>query len=293
MPEFLPGPNRPPGNMGIKPGKGFLYRLRDKILGKLMISKFDEFKPLLNEKLVSLSLPALTHTKDLFDRADLRLIQTLESFDIPIEPRPSNVRYIGPELGDPDWTSEEKWQNPWSDQPKKPIVVISFSTTFQNQANAIQNSINALSELPVNGCVTLGPAMEDQHFSTPENVVVLRSVKHSLLFPHVDLVITHGGHGTLMRALSNGLPILCLPMGRDQDDNALKVEVSGCGLKLSPKSGSLKIKKAVKQILENPKFSKNALEMSESINGVETIDKVLIEIDGLLAKNQLITTKAE
>jgi len=37
------------------------------------------------------------------------------------------------------------------------------------------------------------------------------------VFPLADLVITHAGHGTLMRALSHGLPLVCLPMGRDQN----------------------------------------------------------------------------
>ncbi|MCB0663611.1 MAG: hypothetical protein KDC24_12775 [Saprospiraceae bacterium] len=102
MPEFLPGPNRPPGNMGLKPGKGPLIRFRDKLLTKLMTAKLDEFKPALDKKLEDFSLPPIKHTLDLFDRAELRFIQTTPSFDIPVEPAPKNVRYVGPELGDPD-----------------------------------------------------------------------------------------------------------------------------------------------------------------------------------------------
>ena len=289
MPEFLPGPNRPPGNMGLKPGKGFFYKLRDKILAKLMTTKFDEFKAVLNEKLASLSLTPLNHTLDLFDRADLRLIQTTKSFDVPIEPGPKNVRYIGPELDDPDWVSDQEWVTPWPDQDVKPLVVISFSSTFQNQSKAIQNSINALSQLPVNGIVTLGPAMEDQEFTVSDNVVVMKSVKHSMLFPHANLIITHGGHGTIVRALSYGLPIICLPMGRDQDDNAIKVAIKGCGKKLSPKSSPRSIRKAVEHILSDNKFKINAKKMQAEINKPGSIEEVIKEINDLINKKKSVT----
>lgn len=290
MPEFLPGPNRPPGNMGLKPGKGFFYKFRDKLLAKLMISKFDEFKVTLNQKLDSLSLAPLKHTLDLFERADLRLIQTSKSFDVPIDPMPKNVRYIGPELDDPDWVSSKEWVTPWSGQDKKPLVIISFSSTFQNQAKAIQNSINALASLPVNGIVTLGPAMENQDFMMPNNVVVMKSVKHSMLFPHANLVITHGGHGTIIRALSCGLPIICLPMGRDQGDNAIKVAIKGCGIKLSPKSTPNRIQNAVKQILRDNQFEINAKKMQVEINKPGRIEEVIAEINGLVDKKKTVTT---
>jgi MGT family glycosyltransferase len=192
------------------------------------------------------------------------------------------VRYIGPELGDPDWVNDNIWENPWSDANEKPLVVVSFSSTFQNQAGAIQNSMDALQELPVNGIVTLGPAMENHRFNIPSNVHVLESVKHSDLFPHADVVITHGGHGTVIRALSHGLPILCMPMGRDQDDNAIKVKMKGCGLNLSPKATAAKIRKAVKKILGDKNFLTNAKKMSalirekaETSDPVEAIDTLL------------------
>lgn len=289
MPEFLPGPNRPPGNLGLRPGKGLVYRLRDKFLAKLMRSKLDKFKPELNDKLTALSLSPLVHTIDLFDRAELRLIQTLRSFDVPIDPSPNNVRYIGPEMNDPDWVSKEELKFPWPGDTKKKLVVISFSTTFQNQASAIQHSINALSKLDVYGCVTLGPAMEGINFTIPENVLVLKSVAHSLLFSQADLVITHGGHGTIIRALSHGLPIICLPMGRDQDDNALKVVSKGCGIKLPRKSGSTKIKKAIARIFSNDSYKRNARKMKDELGEETGIEEVIEEINHLLIAEKRLT----
>jgi MGT family glycosyltransferase len=286
MPEMLPGTNRPPGNMALRPGSGFFYRVRDQILGKLFFLKLNEFKSKLNEIMVSLSMEPLQNTSDLINNADLKLIQTLKSFDIPVEPALKNVRYTGPVLDDPDWAAPDKWENPWPDQKEKPIVVVTFSSTFQNQKKAIQNCIHAIADLPVNGIVTLGPAMEDIELSCPNNVVVMKSVKHSLLFPHVDLVITHGGHGTIMKSLANGLPLICLPMGRDQGDNAIKVELCNAGIKLSPKSTSKKIKQTIEQILFDVRYRQNAMDMKRKLLSNDGLDDVLIEINELVANDR-------
>ncbi|MCB0603019.1 MAG: glycosyltransferase [Saprospiraceae bacterium] len=286
MPEYLPGPNRPPGNLGLKPGEGFFYRLRDRLLGRLMVAKFDEFRSALNHKLTALSLPPLKHTIDLFERAELRLIQTLRRFDHPIEPSPANVRYTGPVLDDPDWASNARWESPWSQQAPRPLVVVSFSSTFQNQHRIIQKCIDALAGLPVYGCVTLGPAMGHYDFSLPDNVVTLSSIKHSLLFPHADLVITHGGHGTIMRALSYGIPLICMPMGRDQYDNALSVELSGCGINISAKASSSKIRSSVEHVLLQGTYRNNVEHMREQIKSNEGMDAVIAEINDLILANQ-------
>ncbi len=284
MPEYLPGKNRPPGNMGLKPGEGFLTKLRDKVLGKLMNSKFNEFKSKLNKIRANLQLPPLNNTFDLMHTADLRIIQTLSSFDIPLLPPPSNVRYSGPVLDDPDWVSSEKWVSPWNTNDDRPMVVISFSSTFQNQADVMQNCINALKDLPVKGLVTLGTAMEEEHFDVPENVKIMHSVKHSIVFPETDLVITHAGHGTVIRALAYGVPLLCLPMGRDQKDNAIKVEMKGCGIKLPSKSNAEKINKATRKILKDSSFKINADKLKKELQEFNGLQDILIEIENSVNK---------
>jgi hypothetical protein len=51
----------------------------------------------------------------------------------------------------------------------------------------------------------------------------------SLLLPHTDLVVSHGGSGTVTAALAHGLPQLILPMGADQLHNADRVQELGIG----------------------------------------------------------------
>lgn len=280
MPEYFPGPNRPPGMFGLNPGKGKIGHLRDGVLSRLFNLKLDSFLPRINDARSRWSLPALQRTSDLIHRADLRLIQTLERFDFPIEPRPANVRYSGPVLDDPDWTGA--WTNPWPADDQRPLIVISLSSTFQDQHRAIQAAIDALKGLAFRGLVTLGPALANDQFDLPDNVKVVASAPHSLVFPKADMVITHAGHGTIMKALSHALPLVCLPMGRDQNDNAAKVAHHGCGISLSAGAGAKKIRKAVLRISTDSQFRHCAERFKEEILLMEQDQQTYRELDDLL-----------
>ncbi|MBZ5855481.1 glycosyltransferase [Flavihumibacter profundi] len=279
FPEYLPGPNRPPGVMGLLPGKGLFGKLRDKLLSKVFNKVLNKNLSKLNQIRNAYALPPLHSVTDLIHQADLRLIQTLGRFDFPIEPAPANVRYTGPVLDDPDWTTA--WTNPWPENDKRPLVVVSLSSTFQNQAKTIQEIIDALRGLEVRGLVTLGMAMEDAIFDAPDNVVIVKSAPHSQVFPLADLVITHAGHGTIMRALANGLPLICLPMGRDQFDNAVKVAYHQCGINLGRKSGASTIRKAIVRLLQDPVFKQNAVRFQKDILAAEQKDIAVSEIKKL------------
>lgn len=263
MPEYFPGPNRPPGMFGLLPGKGVAGRLRDRLLGTAFHAVLNMYLSRINRFRDEWGLPRINRIVDLFNQADLRIIQTLRDFDFPIEPAPANVRYTGSVLDDPDWVGNGSM--PWLQKDDRPLVVISLSSTFQNQSKVIQNAIRALEGMDVRGLVTLGPAMLDNGFSVPDHVHVVKTAPHSMVFPQADLVITHAGHGTVMRALANGLPLVCVPMGRDQNDNAAKVAWHGCGIRLGSKATPEKIRDAVSNILNEPAFRQNAAKFQEAI----------------------------
>jgi len=205
------------------------------------------------------------------------LIQTLEAFDFPIKPALSNVRYVGPILDDPDWTAP--WRNPWPADDRRPLVVASLSSTFQNQQDALQRIIAALGSLDVRGLVTLGPAMAGVAFDLPSNVLALPSVSHAQVFPHAATVLSHAGHGTVMRGLANGLPLLCLPMGRDQDDNAARVAAHGAGLRLKPSAKPQQIARAVQQLLDQPDYRRQAQRLGQLIAEDVAADRAVHELE--------------
>ncbi len=278
--EYLPGANRPPGGLGLTPGNAWWSRWRDRLLTKLFHRMVDKYLPGVNDVRASYGLSPLNHTIELFHQADRRIIQTCRAFDFPIQPAPANVRYAGPVLDDPDWV--RPWQNPWPEQDDRPLVVVSLSSTFQNQRTAIERCIEALGRLEVRGLVTLGLALSEERFDPPGNVIVLSSASHAAVFPHAAAVVTHAGHGTIMRALAHGLPLLCLPMGRDQGDNAARLSHHGAGLQLSPKASAGTIQRALSRLLAEPRFRENAQSLGRLIRedvkretGVEELESLI------------------
>jgi UDP:flavonoid glycosyltransferase YjiC (YdhE family) len=65
-------------------------------------------------------------------------------------------------------------------------------------------------------------------------VRVERYIPHTMLFPRCQVVIDHGGRGTMMNAIRHGIPQLMLPQGADQFANAEICEREGIARALMP-----------------------------------------------------------
>ena len=96
----------------------------------------------------------------------------------------------------------------------------------------INRVADAVSTLELDAALTLGPAVDPASVNVPENVRVIAVADHDLLMPNCDAVICHGGLGTALRPLAHGVPQLLLPLGRDQNVNAARVERLNAGMRL-------------------------------------------------------------
>ncbi len=97
-------------------------------------------------------------------------------------------------------------------------------------------------------------------------------------------MITHGGHGTVIKALAAGVPMLCLPHGRDQADDAARVVAAGAGLRLSRRSDAAVIQAALQRILTERSFRDAARRMADAIAGEAARAPTAVdEVEGLLA----------
>lgn len=280
MPEYLPGPGRPAAGPGFLPRTDWIGRMRDGVMKRIFVEGMRPYLAACNDARRAFGLAPLRSGRalvDEFHRADLRLIQTSRAFDFPITPPPANVRYVGPVLDDPDWT--EEWRSPWPADDARPLVVASLSSTFQDQREVLRRIIGALGTLPVRGLVTLGPAMAGERFDLPPNVVAVASAPHARILPHAAAMVTHAGHGTVMRGLVHGVPLLCLPMGRDQDDNAARVVARGAGLRLRPSASPPRIAAALRRLLDEPAFRANAAHLGRIIADDAASDRAVAELE--------------
>lgn len=116
----------------------------------------------------------------------------------------------------------------------RPLVYLTFGTKFTKPA-LLRQVIGGLGGLPADVLVAVAAQVPMQEIGElPPNVVLQRWVPQDDVLPHVDLVVSHGGSGTVLGALANGLPQLMLPQGADQFSNARAVVEAGAGRQLLP-----------------------------------------------------------
>lgn len=259
----VPRPGAPPFGFGLLPNTSMVGRLRDRLVAHLVTREYARGLPALNAVRAHLGLDLLRHPWQQFDRADRVLVLTSKAFDWPATSCPGNVSYVGPMLDDPFWA--QSLTSPCQRDDPDPLVLVSFSTTFQNQGSLLQRVIDALAGQPVRGLVTLGPSLTPDGFHAPPNVVVTPSAPHAQVFPCATAVVTHAGHGTVIRALADGIPLICMPIGRDQPDIAARVVARGAGVRLSPKATVQQVRQAVQQVLTDARFREAAQRLASAI----------------------------
>ncbi len=277
-----PAPGIPPVGPGLLPATGPLDRARDAALGWVSCLLWRGGLPPVNAACAKAGVAPVREIFELYDRADAVLVLTAAAFDFPATTLPPNVRYVGPLLDDPRWAGEEL-ELPWVAEDRSPLVLVSLSSTFQGQVQTVQRVVDGLSGLEARVLVTLGPALqaEDIRSSAP-NVVCVRGVPHGRVLPHARAMLTHSGHGTTIKALAHGVPQVCMPMGRDQADNAARVVARGAGLKVAHTAAPKAIRAAVERVLREPSFGEAARGLGEAIRAETRVDPARIVEEVLL-----------
>ena len=258
----MPAQGMPPMGTGLAPARGALGRIRDDFLNRVSTLTLSRYVlPKLNNLRAEYGLAPLNTHWSQIHRARKELILTSSHFDFPAS-LPSTARYVGPILDDPAWADADEWVPPPGNAP---LVLVSMSSTFQNQLSVLQRICDALSGLPLRALVTTGPALDPARLSAAGNVSVVRAAPHRAVLDHASLVITHGGHGTVVKALSAGVPLVVIQHGRDQADNAMRVTARGAGLSISRRSSRTRIRKAVEHALRSNSMNASAVRLGTRI----------------------------
>lgn len=288
--SLAPLPGVPPLGPGLPPARNDEERAQHAAIRAACTEMFDQGLPLLNAARASLGLAPLAHVLDQFRAAEVELLATSRAFDFPAESLPDRVRYVGPQIGDPHWA--QQWISPWPKSDARPLVAVGFSTTFQNHAGVLQKVIDALASLPARVLVTLGGSIKAEELYPAENAVLVESAPHSVVMREAAVVITHGGHGTVMQALLSRVPLLVIPHGRDQNDNAVRVTERGAGLSLMPDASSEAIREACMRLLTDPAFRAAATQLGNLVAAEAENSMVVHELEAATGDLSRVTSSS-
>ena len=239
--NVVPAPGVPPFGAGLMPATNEAERRRHEELAAIVMAGWDEALPVLNAARSEQGLEPLEHVLDQGRSVARVLVMTSRAFDF-IGPLPPTIMHVGPRLDDPVWAGE------WTVPPgADPLVLVALSADFQNQEDLLRRIVAAVGELPVRAVVTTGQGVDPASILAPANVQVVRAAPHSEVLREAAVAITHCGHGVTIKALAAGVPLVCLPMGRDQLDVAARVVHAGAGLRLEPSAAPEEIAAAAQR----------------------------------------------
>ena len=170
------------------------------------------------------AIPLIRRYAELLEAPDLVLHATDQVFDYSFAGLPSRHQYVGP-LG--IWEPPHE-RLPYLDEPGDPWILVSISSQQQDDIRLAEAAIAALADQPFRVLVTLGPEHDPSELAShPPNARIVKTVSHAAVLERAELLVGHAGHGTVMKALWQGKPMVLIPWGRDQPGVAARAKALG------------------------------------------------------------------
>jgi MGT family glycosyltransferase len=190
---------------------------------------------------------------------------------------PANVHHVGPATE----PSTESWVSPWDPSDTDPLVLVSFSTTYMAQQDLAARVLEAVATLPVRVLLTTGPALGLDGVRIPDNVRVSTYIPHDAVLPQTALVITHAGFGTVQAAAAAGVPMVCLPCGRDQPGNAAHVAALGVGVVASPNATVEDLRAVIAGALADSELRDKAQSLGKLVSQYDGTAAIVAQVEAL------------
>jgi UDP:flavonoid glycosyltransferase YjiC (YdhE family) len=209
---------------------------------------------------------------------DLALVATYPQLEYPRQ-WPTGVEITGPmtyEMPHPEI------ELPPGDDP---LVLVAPSTAHDSDNHLVRTALAALADEPVRVVATTNRVAPQHPIEVPANAVLVEWLSYSQLMTAASLVISHGGHGTVARALGAGTPVLVCPIIGDMSETAMRVAWAGAGLSLPWRlCRPAPLRWSVQRLLNEPKFAAKAEEIAAwgrenngAARGAELVERLALK----------------
>jgi UDP:flavonoid glycosyltransferase YjiC (YdhE family) len=182
----------------------------------------------------------------------------------------------------------------WVEQlPALPTIYFTLGTVFNIESGDLFARVLAgLRDLPINVIATVGREIDPIEFGQqPPHIHIEQYIPQALILPQCVVSISHGGSGSVMGALAHGLPMVLLPMGADQPQNAARCEALRVARVLDVIDATPKIiREAINDILENPAYRRAAQRMKDEIAALPPPAHAVELLEQLAAENRPLFT---
>jgi len=188
----------------------------------------------------------------------LALVATFPQLEYPRYQREPWVRVTGPLLWE---RPTEHVELPPGDYP---LVLVAPSTSQDPDRRMVAAALAGLADEPVRVLATLNNRPSLTPLPVPANARVVDWVSYARTMPLCSAVICHAGHGTVVRALSAGVPVVGCPAAGDMAENAARLSWSGTGVSLPRRFVTPRgVRLAVRKLLGDRHYAKRAEGLAE------------------------------
>jgi MGT family glycosyltransferase len=187
-----------------------------------------------------------------------------------------------------DQSSDEQLPGWLTDLGCGPTVYATAGTMVNRTPGLLERFLEALRDEPVSLILTIGRDRDPAEFGPqPPNVHIAPYIPQSLVLAMCDLVLSHCGSGTMYAALAHGLPMVNVPVGMDQPENAARCARLKLGLTVDPTTGTAdEIREAVCQVLTDPVYRTNAQRVQQAMQALPGPSDVAAVLERLATDRQ-------
>jgi UDP:flavonoid glycosyltransferase YjiC (YdhE family) len=247
IPHIYPvgGPGFPPYALGARLPRTAVGHVMWRVLDWPVQAGLRRGRSELNEARAKLGLPPVRRFYGgLSDR--LCIVGTFPALEYP-RAWPPEVHVVGPLL----------WEPPYGEVAapvgSAPLVLVAPSTAQDPGQRLLLTTLAALASEPVRVLATWNRRPPPVTFRVPANARVVEWMSYARTMPGSALVVCHGGHGTMVRALASGAPVLVVPHSGDMAENAARADWANVGVRLPWRLlGRTALLFAVRRALEDP-----------------------------------------
>jgi UDP:flavonoid glycosyltransferase YjiC (YdhE family) len=187
---------------------------------------------------------------------ELTIVGTLPQLEYP-RAWPSHVHVVGPLVWEPPY---HEVSPPRGDDP---LVLVAPSTAHDPDHRLLRAALRGLDGEPVRVLAATNRRPLRAAIRIPSNARLVDWVSYSRTMPACAAVITHAGHGTLVRALTSGCPVVAVPHAGDMAENAARAEWAGAAVRLPWRLlSATSLRLAVRRALTEPALANRAAEIA-------------------------------
>ena len=163
-----------------------------------------------------------------------------------------------------------------------PIVFTQGSTAVHHPGAFYEVSLEAARRI---GRRALLIGADPTHTPSAPDVLAVPYAPYSEVFPRAAIIVHQGGSGTTGQAMKSGRPMLVVPFGWDQPDNAARAVRHGVALSLSRSRYSpRRAARALQRLIAEPRFQQRATSVQKQMQAEDGVSSACNVIEQLLAR---------